>query len=178
MCVSTTSKRRVALPPSPSHLKVVAARFVAQLLSRACRRSLRKTWLRLTLSLLVSFAILRCLCLFLFSGWCGPSPVPWFFLVFTCFPGPSVSSFFSRMIAQLESFRWHTGPVACHSPTLDSPHGLKGGFGGWVASLCSSLVNIIVSAQGAYSPSHLAFFCRRQVDEGLTLRWDLVSSRD
>ena len=44
---------------------------------------------------------------------------------------------------------------------LDSPHGLKGLLGGWVASSCPSLVNIVVSDQGTCSPSYLASSGRR-----------------
>ena len=73
----TSPKRRVTPP--------VAARSVAQLLTLTllwtCRCRFRKTspasfcLLRLSLSLPCSFAVLRCLSFFLFTGWCSPSPL-------------------------------------------------------------------------------------------------------
>ena len=65
------------------------------------------------------------------------------------------------------------------APTLHNPHGLRGGLGGGgrggrlgdFSTLTSFMISL-VSAQGPNSPSRLAFSCRRQVDEGLTLRWE------
>ena len=49
---------------------------------------------------------------------------------------------------------------------------------GSFSSLISFII-IFVSAQGTIGPSRSAFSCRRQVDEGLTIRWEeaLVGSR-
>ena len=49
---------------------------------------------------------------------------------------------------------------------------------GSFSSLISFII-IFVSAQGTIGPSRYAFSCRRQVDEGLTLRWEeaLVGSQ-
>ena len=67
-------------------------------------------------------------------------------------------------------------------PTLDSPHGKQGGWEVGRLGNFSSLISFIitfVSAQGTVGPSRFSFSCRRQVDEGLTLRWEeaLVGSR-
>ena len=52
--------------------------------------------------------------------------------------------------------------------------GMLGSFSSFI-----SFIIIFVSAQGTIGPSRSAFSCRRQVDEGLTLRWEeaLVGSR-